>query len=380
MKVFSSQGKFNVFIIFLILAISSSLVGKLTSTYDKDILFKLVLTDLPKDKVVYDKSHDSVMLKVRGYGFNLAKYYFETPSLNISVKKLKESNNTFLWNQKENFNDTKLSFTSSIQLLTISEESLFFYYDQYISQTKKIKPNISIDYKSGYDSFKSFSMTNDYVTILGPKDILEKIDHIDTELVRLNNVDSDIKIDLNLLKPPYDNLKFDFSSVKYELEVDQYTEEIISIPVTILGNTDLKYNFYPKELMVKYFISVENYKKTTPIDFRIECIFDKNESSDLITFNGDLKVGKSILNETFSSHVSYHKETDKIIVTNLDGPLKHLKNEWHFKEINNNTQLEFFIDFELKNPILNGIMKKSFELGLNKIAKAFEERAVQLYK
>ena len=96
--------------------------------------------------------------------------------------------------------------------------------------------------------------------------------------------------------------------------------------------------------------------------------------------SGDLKVGKSILNETFSSHVSYYKEKDTIIVTNLDGPLKHLKNEWKFKEVNNSTQLEFFIDFELKNPILNGIMKKSFEIGLNKIAKAFEERAVKLYK
>ena len=41
---------------------------------------------------------------------------------------------------------------------------------------------------------------------------------------------------------------------------------------------------------------------------------------------------------------------------------------------------QFFIEFELKNPILNGIMKKSFELGLNKIAKAFEERAIKLYK
>ena len=149
------------------------------------------------------------------------------------MKKLKESNNTFLWDQKENFNDTKLSFDSSIQLLTISEDSLFFYYDQYISQNKKIKPNISIDYKSGYDSFKSFSMTNDYVTILGPKDILEKIDYMDTELVRLNNVDSDIKIDLNLLKPPYDNLKFDFSSVKYELEVDQYTEAVSYTHLTL---------------------------------------------------------------------------------------------------------------------------------------------------
>jgi len=279
MKVFSSQGKFNVFVIFLILAISSSLVGKLTSSYDKDILFKLVLTDLPKDKVIYDKSHDSVMLRVSGYGFNLAKYYFDTPNLYISVKKLKESNNTFLWNQKDNFNDTKLSFDSSIELLNISEDSLFFYYDQYVSQNKKIKPNVSIDYKSGYDSFKSFSIRNDSVTILGPKDTLDKIDYIDSELVSLNNVDSDIKIDLNLLKPPYENLKFDFSSVEYELEVDQYTEEIISVPVTILGNTDLKYNFFPKELSVKYFISVENYKKTSPIDFRIECVFDKNEST-----------------------------------------------------------------------------------------------------
>ena len=38
------------------------------------------------------------------------------------------------------------------------------------------------------------------------------------------------------------------------------------------------------------------------------------------------------------------------------------------------------IDFELKNPILNSIMKRSFELGLNKIAKSFEERASKLYK
>ena len=109
-------------------------------------------------------------------------------------------------------------------------------------------------------------------------------------------------------------------------------------------------------------------------------IYEKNESDDLVTLNGDLNVGKSILNETFSSHVSYLKDKDKIIVTNLDGPLKHLKNEWIFKEVNNATQLEFFIDFELKNPILNSIMKKSFEIGLNKIAKSFEERAIKLYK
>ena len=134
-----------------------------------------------------------------------------------------------------------------------------------------------------------------------------------------------------------------------------------------------------KEQLIEMVLDIEKYPEFVPWCLEGK-IYDKNESSDIISFNGDLKVGKSILIETFSSHVSFYKEKDKIIVNNLDGPLKYLKNEWTFKEINNSTQLEFFIDFELKNPILNSIMKKSFEVGLNKIAKAFEQRANKLYK
>ena len=75
-----------------------------------------------------------------------------------------------------------------------------------------------------------------------------------------------------------------------------------------------------------------------------------------------------------------NKLEDRILVTNIDGPLKHLKNIWQFKEINNSTQLDFEIDFELKNNLLNTIMKKSFNFGLNKIADAFEKRAMEIYK
>ena len=126
-------------------------------------------------------------------------------------------------------------------------------------------------------------------------------------------------------------------------------------------------------------LDIEKYPEFVPWCIQGQA-YDRNESADLITFKGDLKVGKSILNETFSSHVSYYKQKYKIIVTNLDGPLKHLKNEWKFKEINNSTQLEFFIDFELKNKILNMLMIKSFDVGVKKIADAFEKRAIELFK
>ena len=109
-------------------------------------------------------------------------------------------------------------------------------------------------------------------------------------------------------------------------------------------------------------------------------IHEKKESEDLIEIKADLKVGKKFLNETYTSLVLFHKKKYKIMVTNIDGPLKHLKNEWKFKEINQATQLDFTIDFELKNNLLNSIMKRSFNIGLNRIADAFEKRALELFK
>jgi len=134
-----------------------------------------------------------------------------------------------------------------------------------------------------------------------------------------------------------------------------------------------------KKDLVNMVLDIEKYPEFVPwcIDGKIH---EKNESEDLIEIKGDLKVGKKFLNETYTSLVLYHKEKDKILVTNIDGPLKHLQNEWRFKEINHQTQLEFDIEFELKNNLLNTIMKKSFNLGLNKIADAFEKRAIYLFK
>ena len=68
-----------------------------------------------------------------------------------------------------------------------------------------------------------------------------------------------------------------------------------------------------KDQLIEMVLDIEKYPEFVPWCIEGK-IFDKNESLDLITFNGDLKVGKSILNETFSSLVSYHKETNKIIV------------------------------------------------------------------
>ena len=102
-----------------------------------------------------------------------------------------------------------------------------------------------------------------------------------------------------------------------------------------------------KNQLIEMVLDIEKYPEFVPwcLDGKIHT---RKESSDLVEIKADLKVGKSIINETYTSLVHYYKEKDKILVTNIEGPLTHLKNEWKFKEINNSTQLEFDIDFELK--------------------------------
>ena len=134
-----------------------------------------------------------------------------------------------------------------------------------------------------------------------------------------------------------------------------------------------------KENLIKMVLDIEKYPEFVPwcINGKIYNIKDKG---DKIEITADLTIGKSFFNETYKSFVIYHKNLDSILVTNIDGPLKYLENKWFFKQLGPNSEVDFKIDFELRSKILNLIMKKSFNIGLEKIANAFEKRAILLFK
>jgi len=108
-------------------------------------------------------------------------------------------------------------------------------------------------------------------------------------------------------------------------------------------------------------------------------VYEKKEKGDLILIVADLTIGKGPFQDTYKSDVQFNKKKDSIYVTNLDGPLKHLENKWNFEQKNKITEVSFEVDFELKNSFLNIVMTKSFQVGLDKIADAFQKRADYLF-
>ncbi len=133
-----------------------------------------------------------------------------------------------------------------------------------------------------------------------------------------------------------------------------------------------------KSNLIKMVLDIEKYPEFVPwcLNGKIHTKIDKG---DKIEITADLTIGKSFFKETYKSFVTYYKINDSINVTNIGGPLKHLENKWFFRQINNASEVDFYIDFEIKNKILDVLMVKSFDLGLKKIAEAFEKRAIELF-
>lgn len=139
---------------------------------------------------------------------------------------------------------------------------------------------------------------------------------------------------------------------------------------------------YTPEQMFTLVAAVDQYK-----DFAPWCIasrINKREGDDV--FYADLVVGYKMLREKFTSRVNIIRpeiegQSYEIYIEYLKGPLRQLKNHWRFTpDQNGNCVIDFLVEFEFKNNVLQGIAQVFFQEIVKRMVSAFEDRAAQLYK
>lgn len=92
----------------------------------------------------------------------------------------------------------------------------------------------------------------------------------------------------------------------------------------------------------------------------------------------DLVVGFKALRETFSSRVLKTPKS-KVVVDYLDGPMRHLHNQWLFEETAEGCIVDFTVDFAFHNRVFEALAGQYFNTALRKMTDAFIERAEVLY-
>ena len=132
-----------------------------------------------------------------------------------------------------------------------------------------------------------------------------------------------------------------------------------------------------KDKLIDFVLDIEKYPDFVPFCEGSK-VHERRQEGDLTLIIADLTIGKGPFIDTYKSDVKFNKKDDTIFVTNINGPLNYLKNNWKFVEQGELTEVTFDVDFEIKNKFLNILMTKSFQFGLDKIADAFQKRAESL--
>src|SRR5690606_20148898 len=139
------------------------------------------------------------------------------------------------------------------------------------------KLNSDIKFSVGYDMSKSFILQPDSIVVVGPKNIVSKINSVATQHIVLSNVRTNLAETVKLKLPKNSkDLTFSNTTVILNAVVEKFTEGTVKIPVRIINvpdNITLKY--FPKEVTVSYYVSLDDFKTISQNDFSVVCDYSK---------------------------------------------------------------------------------------------------------
>ena len=135
---------------------------------------------------------------------------------------------------------------------------------------------------------------------------------------------------------------------------------------------------YTAQQMYDLVADVASYPKFLPwtAAARIRRTEDKGDHTEMLA---DLVISFKVFRETFGSRVLLWPEAMKIDTEYLDGPFRHMKSNWALKDVDGGCEVAFFVDFEFKNRLLQGAAGMFFYEAMQRIVRAFERRAAELY-
>jgi coenzyme Q-binding protein COQ10 len=94
----------------------------------------------------------------------------------------------------------------------------------------------------------------------------------------------------------------------------------------------------------------------------------------------DLVISFKVFRERFGSRVELWPDQNRIETEYIDGPFRHMRSTWAFRDLpGGGSEVDFFVDFEFRNAILQKVIGLVFNEAMQRIVRAFETRAKALY-
>lgn len=241
---------------------------KLSQSYPTVKLVVLHI-DMPEDKSLLKHPPLDIKAELKGTGWDLMLEHFYHSKIPVFIPML--DNNSLYLNQNRMRTEIRNSLRfNEIEVLSVNYDDIQIQLDDKKEKKVPIVFNSELVFAAGNQLKQAPSFTPDSVLLTGPTTLLDSIFSWPTKMFQLDDIKSSSTFEVDLQIPRLE-LKLYNDRTTVSLEVEQFTEKTLYIPVQVLHTPEgdsLK--IFPDKIQLTCQVGLSRYNEVAYQDFTIE--------------------------------------------------------------------------------------------------------------
>lgn len=293
----------------LILASGAWIITSLNETFKTDFEYNITYPKLPEDKVPAVNLPTTLVAELEADGWSLFRYN-RLRSKFIPVDLSAVEDNIVSESDLIKAITSQIPEQVEIEIRNIEPSTIPVEFEKRYSKKVPVILNHQLTFKDGYFRKGTIILSPDSITITGAKSVVQPVDHWHTDTLRLNDLTKTVTKTVEIIVPDNIRLNEDDYLIDVEIDVVQYTEKKMDIPVSLINASEINFLMIPQSLELKCLVPVDEYDNIIPDDFRLEADYKNN------AYKGKIDV-TMVRQHEFAKQVNFYpNEVDYILFEN----------------------------------------------------------------
>ncbi len=263
-----------VYLVCVLIATVLWFLNALNKDYTTSISFPVKYTNPPAHRFLSNRPPSQVDLKVKAHGFTLLRYKlhmsFAPIILNLKsiTKDVEPRNGHYRVASSKVLHRIRSQVSNEISILEVQPGIINIVLDSLKTKTVPVKADVDLDFVAQFSLKDTVLVIPASVEIVGPSAIVDTITCLFTGQKKYTKVDRTISRTLDIIHPENTTVKPE--KVQVRIDVEEYTEKEIRIPLTIKNKPDsVKVKLFPSDVMLTCLAGLSKCDALTSSDFSV---------------------------------------------------------------------------------------------------------------
>lgn len=257
-------------------------LGK-TYQYNYSLPVSFHSSDNPNRQFYCSDSIIDVRITSSGFDLLTSRLWFgRQKSMNIDVNRLSLNMQSGMAKIPMGFITQQIHSTIGMSKvpMEIMPDTLKLRWNKTYSKQVPLVNRVKVEYRQPFSSSESPKLEKDFLELEGTREELRKIDTLYTKEMTLKGIDKDLFVFVPVdFDHEASNLNLPMSTVGLSVKVKEYTENVITIPVSVIAGKNEKIRLFPSAVKVRYKVAINDFKKVNTDEISAYVIYnlDKNK-------------------------------------------------------------------------------------------------------